>query len=111
MNEDLKKLTALALSNLDNKVTMAKTVVHLMETVEKNNNLKGPEKKKLLINVFNAINKSTDNNHNIDIGLLSDVIDVIIDASRGKFNLNKVLSVSERLYVYISKLKCCLRTQ
>ena len=74
-----------------------------MEVIE-NEPVKGKTQKELAISVVGDIvdNSSMDDESKricriiIDTGVLSDTIDTVVDATRGKLNINKVRSLSAR---------------
>jgi hypothetical protein len=74
-----------------------------METVEKTS-IKGTEQKDLALRLIRAlIVDLTDKEDEkillklLDDGTISNMIDLIVDATRGKLNINKVVTVSSKL--------------
>ena len=82
-----------------------------MEVIE-GEPVKGSMQKELAISVIGDIvdNSSMDDDEKqtcrmmIDGGLLSDTIDMIIDATRGKLNINKVKSIGTRCCAIASRI-------
>ena len=82
-----------------------------MEVIE-GEPVKGKMQKDLAISVIGDIvdNSSLDNDEKqlcrmlVDGGLLSDTIDTIIDATRGKLNINKVKSIGARCCVFATRI-------
>jgi len=82
-----------------------------MEVIE-GEPVKGSMQKDLAISVIGDIvdNSSLDNDEKqlcrmlVDGGLLSDTIDTIIDATRGKLNINKVKSIGARCCVIATRI-------
>lgn len=82
-----------------------------MEVIE-GEPVKGSMQKDLAISVIGDIvdNSSLDDDEKqtcrmmIDGGLLSDTIDMIIDATRGKLNINKVKSIGARCCAIASRI-------
>jgi len=89
-------------------ITIRASTIHLiikyvMETVEKTS-IKGTEQKDLALRLIRAlIVDLTDKEDEkillklLDDGTISNMIDLIVDATRGKLNINKVVTVSSKL--------------
>lgn len=80
-------------------------VKYAMEIAELTN-LKGAEQKQLVIDIIRKIVKDTENERLcmdfIDSGTLSQTIDIIVDATKGRLAINKPASLAKRVLV------CCL---
>ena len=89
-------------------ITIRASTIHLiikyvMETVEKTS-IKGTEQKDLALRLIRAlIVDLTDKEDEkillklLDDGTISNMIDLIVDATRGKLNINRVVTVSSKL--------------
>ena len=89
-------------------ITIRASTIHLiikyvMETVEKTP-IKGTEQKDLALRLIRAlIVDLTDKEDEkillklLDDGTISNMIDLIVDATRGKLNINRVVTVSSKL--------------
>jgi hypothetical protein len=96
-----KKISELLLS-VNNKVN-SKTIVDSVEFLDTHKNIDGKTKKQIALYIIEQIAfriKQAD----IDMEFISETIDVMIDISRGKFNINKIVPLSQKI---ISKVGGC----
>jgi len=95
--------------------TLYLIIKYVMEEVEKTP-IKGPEQKEIALKLINAlIIDLTENEDEIVLldllndGTIGNLIDLIVDVSKGKININKISIVSlgcfKRCYPYLSKSK------
>ena len=86
-----------------------------MEEVEKTP-IKGPEQKEIALNLIKALiidlTENEDEKVLLDLlndGTIGNLIDLIVDVSKGKININKISKVSfgcfKRCYPYLCKSK------
>jgi hypothetical protein len=85
--------------------TMYMIVIQVMEYVELRRELSGIEKKKIALSIIEEVAKQVSSSFLQDSDLISTSIDMIIDASRGKFSFNKFKGVVRTLKRLIP-LKC-----
>jgi len=95
--------------------TLYLIIKHVMEEVEKTP-VKGPEQKELALNLIKALiidfTENEDEKVLLDLlndGTISNFMDLIVDVSKGKININKISKVSigcfKRCYPYLCKSK------
>ena len=96
MYEDVKENVLKVLDKLDDVKKLPNYVYVTMEFVEKHKDLKGVEKKKLVINTLkDIINESDLDNEKkvyslsmLESGLIDNMIDLVVDAASGKIEIN-----------------------
>ncbi len=96
MYEDVKENVLKVLDKLDDVKKLPNYVYVTMEFVEKHKDLKGVEKKKLVINTLkDIINESDLDNEKkvyslsmLESGLIDSMIDLVVDAASGKIEIN-----------------------
>lgn len=95
--------------------TLYLIIKHVMEEVEKTP-IKGPEQKEMALKLIKAlIIDLTENKdeevllHLLNDGTIGNLMDLIVDVSKGKININKISKVSigcfKRCYPYLCKSK------
>lgn len=95
--------------------TLYLIIKHVMEEVEKTP-VKGPEQKELALNLIKALIIDFTENDDEEVllyllndGTISNFMDLIVDVSKGKININKISKVSfgcfKRCYPYLCKSK------
>lgn len=95
--------------------TLYLIIKYVMEEVEKTP-IKGPEQKEIALNLIKALiidlTENEDEKVLLDLlndGTIGNLIDLIVDVSKGKININKISKVSmgcfKRCYPYLCKSK------
>tara|TARA_B110001450_G_scaffold73943_2_gene70345 strand:+ start:744 stop:1166 length:423 start_codon:yes stop_codon:yes gene_type:complete len=95
--------------------TLYLIIKYVMEEVEKTP-IKGPEQKEIALKLIKALiidlTENEDEKVLLDLlndGTIGNLIDLIVDVSKGKININKISSVSlgcfKRCYPYLCKSK------
>ena len=104
--DDIENLWSSIMSDDITSTNFILLVARICEVVEKVKNLSGEDKKNLAISFFKKIAKEklnwSDEDINTRVTIVESSIEVIIMASKGSFNINKVVSCFTALFK-----KCC----
>mgnify|MGYP006126615691 CR=1 FL=1 len=107
-NNSIYDNALILVKNKLSNITITASTIHLiikyvMETVEKTP-IKGTEQKDMALRLIRAlIVDLTDNEDEkillklLDDGIISNMIDLIVDATRGRLNINRVVTLTSKL--------------
>lgn len=84
--------------------THSTLILKAMEYVEVRKELTGKQKKQLVVEIFEQVaEKGEELNLDIDIELVKETIELIVDISKKRVNINQVVSLSMRILLYFSQ--------
>jgi hypothetical protein len=119
MYEDIKDNVLKVLDKLDDVKKLPNYVYVTMEYVEKHKNLKGVEKKQLVIKTLKDIINESDLDEEkklygltmLESGLIDNMIDLVVDAASGKLEINMEDVVYGGSKCIAANCVACIKTQ